>query len=124
MINRTPDYIISGCGYPHWKNERNNLENIKFSLPEKAIKNMKTDKLLPLRETLTEYYFRLQRLPIHKNLNYFEKPTQQKQKKENINKSLKQSITFSKNRYCENKLQKHTEKKLYPTKTEKEQNGF
>lgn len=62
MLTKIPDYIISECGYPECDVEAQeiNLAKIHASLWRNSSiwssKSTNYVKLLPLRETLTDYY--------------------------------------------------------------------
>ena len=63
MLTKLPDYIVSECGYPDWPVEEK--ENIKLTEIQTNLwhtsaiwsrKSTNYAKLLPLRESLTDYY--------------------------------------------------------------------
>ncbi|TMW42140.1 hypothetical protein DOY81_012781 [Sarcophaga bullata] len=63
MLTKLPDYIVSECGYPDWPVEEK--ENIKLAQIQTNLwhtstiwsrKSTNYAKLLPLRESLTDYY--------------------------------------------------------------------
>lgn len=62
MLTKLPDYIISDCGFPSWDKEKENLnivkmrENLWSTSSIWSTKSTNFAKLLPLRETLTDYY--------------------------------------------------------------------
>ncbi|KAI8115164.1 uncharacterized protein LOC111680987 [Lucilia cuprina] len=62
MLTKLPDYIISDCGYPNWDPDRENLNLVKIhanlwsTSSIWSTKSTNLVKLLPLRETLTDYY--------------------------------------------------------------------
>lgn len=62
MLTKLPDYIISDCGYPSWNKETENLNLVKIhanlwsTSSIWSTKSRNLAKLLPLRETLSDYY--------------------------------------------------------------------
>lgn len=62
MLTKLPDYIISDCGYPTWNKETENLNLVKIhanlwnTSSIWSTKSTNLAKLLPLRETLSDYY--------------------------------------------------------------------
>lgn len=79
MLTKLPDYIISECGYPNWDRDRENLNlakihaNLWATSSIWSTKSTNLAKLLPLRETLTDYY--MDKLMMRQNENIYKTTT-------------------------------------------------
>lgn len=56
MVAKTPDYIIADCGCPQWNTSGREIADDFDIIKNFAISIDKNKKLLPQRETITDYY--------------------------------------------------------------------